>query len=180
MDKREIRKWIKSRKLALTERERRIASEAVFAKVELTTAFIAAERILLYNSLPDELPTSDFIDKWASKKQLFLPRVNGEDLDILPYDKSHIKIGAFNIEEPQGDITAEPESMDLIIVPAVALDRNGNRLGRGKGFYDRLLSKTHATTIGIGYDFQLIPEGIPTEPHDIRLDMVITEHHSFP
>ena len=70
----------------------------------------------------------------------------------------------------------DPSEIELIIVPAVAFDRNGNRLGRGKGFYDRLLQTTSATKIGVGYDFQLIEE-IPAEPHDIPMDMVITQKH---
>ena len=65
----------------------------------------------------------------------------------------------------------------MIIVPAVAFDFNKNRLGRGKGFYDRLLSQaTNAIKIGVGYDFQIF-ETIPTEPHDIPMDIVITPNH---
>ena len=65
--------------------------------------------------------------------------------------------------------------MELIVVPAVAYDRHGNRVGRGKGYYDRLLANTRATKIGVGYGFQLIDEDIDAEPHDVRVDMVITE-----
>ena len=64
--------------------------------------------------------------------------------------------------------------LDLIIVPAVAFDRRGNRLGRGKGFYDRLLQKAKCPKIGIAYHFQLLDE-IPAEPHDIPMDKIITE-----
>lgn len=174
MDKREIRKEIKARKLALTDSERRQAAHAVFAAVERTAAFLLAERILLYSSLPDELPTHEFLEKWALRKQIFLPRVNGEDLDVVPYDRNEMQTGAFLIEEPQGIDIIDPNALDLIIVPAVALDRNRNRLGRGKGFYDRLLKRTRATTIGVGYDCQLISPGLPTEPHDVQLDRVIT------
>lgn len=179
MTKQEIRQLIKLQKLTLTDSERRQAAHAVFAKVERLTAFTAAKRILLYNSLPDELPTREFINKWSAHKQIFLPKVNGENLDILPYEPQRMQLGAFNIEEPQGNDTAEPETMDLIIVPGVAFDQKGNRLGRGKGFYDRLLSQTHATTIGVGYDSQLIPSGIPIEPHDKKLDIIITDSHIF-
>ena len=61
-----------------------------------------------------------------------------------------------------------------MIVPAVAYDRRGNRVGRGKGYYDRLLADTSATRIGIAYDFQLVDE-IDVEPHDVGVDMVITD-----
>ena len=61
------------------------------------------------------------------------------------------------------------------MVPAVAYDRKGNRLGRGKGFYDRLLKTTKATKIGVGYEFQLFDE-LPTEPHDVAMDIIITQN----
>lgn len=76
-----------------------------------------------------------------------------------------------------GNDTTNINEIELIIVPAVAFDRHGNRVGRGKGYYDRLLSDSKATKIGVGYDFQLIEEGIDTDPHDVQMDMVITETH---
>lgn len=177
IDKQELRHRIRTQKSLLTDAERRRAANAVFAAVERTAAFLLADRILMYNSLSDELSTREFIDKWASRKRFFLPRVNGVNLEILPYDRTRMHLGAFHIEEPDGDEMVDPDSVELIIVPAVAMDRRGNRLGRGKGFYDRLLARTRATTIGVGYDFQLVAE-IPVEPHDSPLDFVITETYS--
>lgn len=178
-DKHEIRQRIRAQKSLLTDAERRRAAEAVFAAVERTAAFLLAERILMYHSLPDELSTREFIAKWAGRKQFFLPRVNGVNLEILPYDRTRLHLGAFQIEEPDGGDAADPDSMELIIVPAVAMDSSCNRLGRGKGFYDRLLARTRATTIGVGYDFQLLSELLPVEPHDTPLDFVITETRRF-
>lgn len=174
-DKHTIRQRIKTQKSLLTEAERLAGAAAVFAAVEHTAAFMLAEHILMYNSLPDELSTREFIAKWAGRKHFYLPRVNGVNLEVLPYDRTRMHLGAFRIEEPDGTDTIDPGTMDLIIVPAVAMDREGNRLGRGKGFYDRLLPQTRAMTIGVGYDFQLVAEGIPAEPHDAPLDMVVTE-----
>lgn len=174
MEKHEIRKKIKSMRMMLSELEKSSAAEEVFSQLEKTAAFIMADKILMYHSLPDELSTHAFLDKWSSRKSFFLPRVNGVNLDILPFDRSRLELGAFHIEEPQGDCTVDPADIELIIVPAVAYDRNGNRLGRGKGFYDRLLATASATKIGVGYDFQLVDE-IPAEPHDVPVDMVITQ-----
>ncbi len=85
-------------------------------------------------------------------------------------------MGAFHIEEPQGDDTADIGEIELIVVPAVAYDRRGNRVGRGKGYYDRLLRDSRATKVGVGYDFQLIEgDDIDAEPHDVAVDIVITE-----
>ena len=178
MTKDQIRRAIRARKLLLTDADRHSAAEAVFAALERTAHFILADRVLIYASLPDELPTRDFIAKWSRRKQFFLPRVNGVNLELLPFDQTRLHLGAFHIEEPTGNDIVDPSTIDLIIVPAVALDSRGNRLGRGKGFYDRLLRDLRATTIGVGYDFQLISDGIPVEPHDAPLDLIITETHT--
>lgn len=178
MEKREIRKKIKALREMLLEAERRSAAEEVFARLEKTAAFLMADRILMYHSLPDELSTHEFLVKWHGRKHFFLPRVNGVNLDILPYEETKLELGSFHIEEPTGDNTVDPSDIELIIVPAVAYDKKGNRLGRGKGFYDRLLSSTKATKIGVGYDFQLIEE-IPSEPHDVPMDIVITQNSTI-
>ncbi len=176
MEKSDIRRKIKALRTMLSDEDKNSAAEEVFEQLEKTAAFLLADKILMYHSLPDELQTIAFLKKWGSRKKFFLPRVNGVNLDILPYDQSRLELGSFQIEEPTGDDLTDPAEIELIIVPAVAFDRNGNRLGRGKGFYDRLLQTTRATKIGVGYDFQLIEE-IPAEPHDVPMDMVITQRH---
>lgn len=158
----------------LSENERMEAAAAVFGQLERTAAFLMAEHILMYHSLPDELFTHSFLKKWGGGKHFYLPRVNGVNLDILPYEESRLELGSFHIEEPKGDNTIDPSLIDLIVVPAVAYDRKGNRLGRGKGFYDRLLSTTKATKVGVAYDFQIM-DSVPTEPHDVPMDMVISQ-----
>lgn len=162
----------------LSEEEKMQAASQVFDLLEKTAAFIMADRILMYHSLPDELQTHAFLKKWNSRKQFFLPRVNGVNLDILPYDESRLELGAFHIEEPSGNDTVDADSIELIIVPAVAYDRSGNRLGRGKGFYDRLLQESKATKIGVAYEFQIYDE-LPVEPHDVPVDFVITQTRIF-
>lgn len=176
MTKQEIRRLIKARKALLTAGERLAAAAAVFDRLEQSAAFKVADRILMYNSLPDELSTREFIARWAGRKHFYLPRVNGVNLDILPYDSTRMALGAFHIEEPQGDDVVDPAEIELVIVPAVAYDRRGNRVGRGKGFYDRLLADTRATKIGVAYDFQLV-EDIEADLHDVPVDFVITESH---
>lgn len=174
MEKVRIRSKINSMRRMLSEEEKMQSSEKVFEQLEQTAAFMLADRILMYHSLPDELSTHSFLRKWGKRKQFFLPRVNGVNLEILPYDEQRLELGSFHIEEPTGENTVDPSELELIIVPAVAFDRKGSRLGRGKGFYDRLLADTKAVKIGIGYDFQLIDE-IPVEEHDVPMNMVVTE-----
>ena len=174
MNKEDIRRQVKARKSLLNEKERVEAARRVFDFLEKTAAFMLSEHILMYRSLDDELSTREFIDRWHERKKFYLPRVNGVNLDILPYDRSRLHLGAFNIEEPDGDDTVDFSSIELVIVPGVAYDRRGNRVGRGKGFYDRLLSNTGAVTIGVAYDFQLYDEIEPDE-FDIPVQYVITE-----
>lgn len=158
--------------------ERLEAAHRVFEAVNSMAAFKMARRILLYNSLPDELSTQEFFDLMGNTKEFFLPRVNGLNLEILPYDKSRLHLGAFRIEEPDGDNVVSIDDIDMVIVPAVAYDRRGNRVGRGKGYYDRLLETAKALTVGICYDFQLFDE-IEIDEHDVPVDFVVADGHGI-
>lgn len=178
MEKNEIRRKVKALRVMLSDMEKKAAAEDVFARLEQTAAFLLADNILMYHSLPDELHTHDFLRKWSRLKHFYLPRVNGVNLEILPYDESRLELGSFHIEEPTGNDVADPSEIELVVVPAVAYDRRGNRLGRGKGFYDRLLSTTKATKVGVGYEFQLVDE-VPVEPHDVGVDIVITQNSTI-
>lgn len=177
-EKNEIRYKMKSLRVLIPEATRRSAAEEVFERLEKTAAFLLAERIMMYHSLPDELYTHDFLRKWSGKKKFYLPRVNGADLEVLPYEESRLELGSFHIEEPTGQNVANPAEIELVVVPAVAFDRKGKRLGRGKGFYDRFLPTTKATKIGVGYEFQLLDE-LPSEPHDVTMDMIITQNSTI-
>lgn len=173
MNKDDIRRQVRARKTMLDAEERLEAARSVFETLSKMAAFVMADKVLMYHSLPDELSTHEFIDAFADAKEFFLPRVNGLDLEILPYDRTHMHLGAFQIEEPDGDDTVDIDQMDLVVVPAVAYDRRGNRIGRGKGYYDRLLSRARAITVGVCYDFQLFDE-FEAEEHDIPVDFVIS------
>lgn len=174
MKKGDIRRHIKARKCLLSDQEKREAADNVFRQLEQTAAFLMSDNILMYHSLPDELSTIEFIERWHSRKHFYLPRVNGVNLEILPFDCSRLHLGAFNIEEPDGNDTVDISHIELIVVPGIAYDANGNRVGRGKGYYDRLLAESQATKVGIGYDFQFV-DGIDTDPHDVAVDIVITD-----
>ena len=178
MKKDDIRRTIRARKSLLTENEKAEAAQSVFDRLEQMAAFMMADRILMYHSLPDELSTRDFLGKWSGRKHFFLPRVNGVNLDILPYEQTRLHLGAFEIEEPDGNDLTDIADIELIIVPAVAYDRHGNRVGRGKGYYDRMLAGSRATKVGVGYDFQLIDDAIDTDSHDVPVDIVITQSHT--
>ena len=103
--------------------------------------------------------------------------MQGNDLQLLPYQgKEAVRRGPFGIWEPAfspESISIEKE-IDLIIVPGVAFDRQLNRLGRGKGYYDRLLTTLQVPKIGIAYSFQLRKQ-VPVEAFDRKMDLLITE-----
>ncbi|WP_407402094.1 5-formyltetrahydrofolate cyclo-ligase [Sodaliphilus sp.] len=178
MDKKQLRSVIRNLKAQASQQYMQVQSHRVFEIIEASVPFQSSRNILLYHSLPDELPTHDVIDRWKEMKNIYLPRVNGDVLDIVPLGKELRNDNRFNISEPTG-ATVNPDIIDLIIVPAVALDMQGHRLGRGKGYYDRLLDTTGAYTIGVALDFQLV-ENVPVEEHDKRLNAVVTaSKHQF-
>lgn len=173
MDKKELRAQIKALKKQHTKEQLLEQSEKIMAKLEQHPDFVKAERVMLYSALPDEVQTQAFLEKWHVKKQIILPTVVGDDIIPVAFGKdTTFAVGDFNILEPQN----EPYTgdFDLIVVPGVAFDRNGNRIGRGRGYYDRFLCQhLGVKRIGICFDFQLVNE-VPTEPLDIRMDEVIT------
>lgn len=88
------------------------------------------------------------------------------------------KKGSFGVLEPLSEHIVQPNDFDVIIVPLVAFDVKGNRLGYGKGYYDRYLKHTHALRIGVGYEFQKV-DTLITESHDFPLDMVVSEQSIY-
>ena len=144
-------------------------------RVEHHPLFIQATRVLMFHSLKDEVDTHDLIARYKGLKTIILPTVVGDELELHIYDAtSTTREGAFHIQESCGPVLPESEygTIDLAIIPGVAFDLNGNRLGRGKGYYDRLLPKLSCHTIGICYPYQLIDE-VPHEPHDVPVDEII-------
>ncbi len=176
VSKRELRQEMKRQKLALTPEARMRLSLDICQSVESLPEFKTAQYVLLYHALPDEVDTAPMLTRWLGRKQLFLPIVKGDDLVIAPYDPSMMKQGAYGIWEPDETNAVSPSLIDLIIVPGVAFDQSRNRLGRGKGYYDRLLTGTTAHKVGIAYDLQLL-DSIPAEAHDIPMNRIVTEHH---
>ena len=147
------------------------------SKVEDLDRFREAKVVLLYWSMEDEVQTHDFVEKWYKSKTILLPCVDGDDLRLRQYTGAEcMREGEqFGIGEPTGEEYTDLESVDAIIVPGVAFDKEGHRMGRGRGFYDRLLKSTpNAYKIGVCFDFQMV-ESVPVEPHDVMMDRVVGE-----
>ena len=151
-------------------------SSALLDQLEKHPHFIASKTILCYHSLSDEVQTHAFVEKWHKVKKILLPVVVGDILELRHYTgKDCLKEGAFHIEEPTGENFTDFDEIELGIIPGVSFDRQGNRLGRGKGYYDKLLPLlSYSYNIGICYRFQ-VREEIPCEPFDRRMEEVWTE-----
>ncbi len=165
-------------KRAVPPEEKLRRSEAILRQLEQLPEWDAARVVLLYWSMADEVQTHDFVNRWYKDKVLLLPCVDGDDLVLRQYTGPECLVAGeqFGIGEPTGPIWTDLDAIQIIIVPGVAFDRSGNRMGRGRGFYDRMLKSTvGALKIGIAYDFQMLDE-IPVEPHDVKMDRIITEH----
>ena len=174
MTKAELRKQIRLLKQQHTAEELMTMSRHAIQRMEAHPSFLSAQTILLYHSLPDEVDTTDLITQYADKKTLLLPTVVGNDLELHIFNtKSGTKTGAFGIIESEGTLFTDYSQIDLAIIPGIAFDKNGNRLGRGKGYYDRLLPLLHCPKIGLCFSFQFL-DSIPCEKHDIPMDEIIT------
>lgn len=124
----------------------------------------------IYNSFGSEASTKLIIDELLSQqKPIFLPRVEGENIVAVPYGKT--KLGSFGIEEPLGDsVSVLP---DLCVIPLLAVNERGYRLGYGGGYYDRYLKDKLTLKVGIGYDFQIAD--FEEEPFDVPLNSFVSE-----
>lgn len=169
--KKQLRRQMRLSKAQVADAQKQVEADVVFAALERMPEFETASSVLLYYSLPDELPTHRVLQQWCRQKTIYLPRVSGDDLEIVLYDGNLNDDNPFHIAEPVGP------SLDivppLVIVPAVALDSFCHRMGRGRGYYDRLLSQSRAFTVGVALDCQLVTS-VPCEPHDKALDAVVT------
>ena len=174
MIKAELRKHIKQLKL-LHQDTNATDSERIMQALATDAHFKNAMTVLLYHSLSDEVNTHQFLEEWCKQKQVLLPVVVGDHLELRHYYGAHeLKTGAFGIAEPTGTLFKDYTKIDFVAVPGLAFDKNGHRLGRGKGYYDRLLSQlTNAYKAGICYPFQVVDE-VPVEPTDITMDGIIT------
>ncbi|MBN2521687.1 MAG: 5-formyltetrahydrofolate cyclo-ligase [Bacteroidales bacterium] len=174
-EKQNFRKQIRDLKARIPETEKRKMSALVFERIEKLDVFIKAEIVLLFWSMDDEVYTHDFIVKWNRKKKILLPVICDEVLQLKFFrgEEFLLKSAKYPVFEPAGEAFDKTGIVDLAIMPGVAFDKSGNRLGRGKAYYDKLLSHIHAYKIGVCFSFQLF-DTIPHEPTDIKMDLVIS------
>ena len=174
-----FREQIRARLKTLPAEERATASAQVCARLAQGKFFTDAKSILLFAPLPDELDIWPLVgDALTANKTVALPRFDSATGRYVACRitnlASDIVTGKFGIREPAARCAVLPlNRLDLILVPGVAFDLHGRRLGRGKGYYDQLLTDVRGLTCGVGFDEQIVAE-IPVEPHDIHLNCILT------
>ena len=183
-NKKALRASIKQKRRALSIEYRQQASRKMQAKLTRLPCYQAAEYIMLYMAMQDEVQLDELIAMVLKDgKKAAIPLVTGAGLmeavelsdmaDLVP-DKYGIK----TVSEEKRRLIA-PDKIDLIIVPGVAFDKAGHRLGMGGGFYDRfMLRASRAVRAALAYDCQLLA-AVPAEVHDLTVDYIITEKQNI-
>lgn len=176
MDKHTLRQIIKERKKKFSVDELIIQSMDITIQLEKHHLLHTARTILLYNSMPDEVNTHGLIASLHKQGRcVLLPRMkNEEDLELVRYKgKMGLRMSdRYGILEPEGEPFTEYESIDLAIIPGMAFTLDGERLGRGKGYYDRLLAKMPGVyKLGLCFPFQIL-DAIPSDENDVLMDEV--------
>jgi len=184
-EKQKIRKQMLLLRDGMTREEVEFLSKEIIDRVYSMQQFKESNLIMSYVNFRNEVKTVDFIDKCISLgKKVAVPKIvdtgekRQEIIAVQITGVSHLAKGKFGILEPGEKNLAviDPSCLDFIVVPGIAFDLNKNRLGFGKGFYDRFLSRTNTRCIkvGLAYEMQII-ESLPFSHYDIPLDFVVTE-----
>ncbi len=165
-------------------------SQAICAKFVALPAYASAKTVMYYIDVRSEVRTrQELPGALASGKKIIIPWCNAKgELELFHLENmDELSVGMYKILEPKPELRqlatkqAEATDLDLIMVPGVAFDRTGARMGHGKGYYDKLLqhARLDAPLVALAFECQLFPE-IPTARHDIFMDMIITETAVYP
>ncbi len=178
--KAELRARVRLARAARSTADRQAAGLMIADRVQSLPAIINARRVALYSSMPTEPDTATLMRRLnADGRELLLPRVRGEQLEwIVVTPDVTFTIGAFGISEPMDGPVASLSTADVVVVPALAVDGTGMRVGQGGGFYDRAVSDISAPLIALIFDEELLDE-VPAHPHDRRVDVIITPSRSI-
>ena len=174
-----LRQELKNLRESLSPAQRVAAAMAAEAKILDLPEWKKAQVVCLYASFKGELPTTQLLQLLInSEKRCVLPKVNSEGQPELYEIKSFqdLELSSLEILEPKINCPRiHPTQIDFFLVPGIGFDRQGNRLGHGAGFYDRLLALASPTAflLGYGYDFQVV-DAIPHEAHDIVMHAMVT------
>jgi len=174
-----LRERMRTELRALQPADRAVASHKLIELLKRQPAWLQAHSLLGFAPRadePDMLPLLDAAQ--TAGKTVCLPRHQPHSdtyIAAVIRDWRHdLQPGRFGLLEPQGHCAAFPlNQLDLALVPGLAFDLDGRRLGRGKGYFDRLLAEVPGAKCGVAFDFQVVP-AVPVEPHDVRLTCLLT------
>lgn len=182
-DKKEFRSHVLKIRNSMTQGQVSEKSKRIIEKLVSTEDYKNSATVFIYMSFKNEVETMDLIKRMlAENKQVVIPYTDVENTVIIPSEiknvENDLKMSSFGYLEPVKEkiVPVNPEKFDLIIVPGVVFDKRLNRIGFGKGYYDRILEhkRKDAKAIALAYTFQVYDE-IPFESHDIKMDAIITE-----
>ena len=173
-DKRALRRAVRERIAMIEAPDAQERSAVICEEVKRHIAVSGARVVALFSPLGYEPDIWPLVESLASTVSVVLPRVEGDVMNFYVYDRNCMAVGSFGINEPQSGVKVEACEIDAVVVPGLAFTVDGARMGRGKGYYDKYLSQSDfaALKIGVCYHEQIIPH-IPTEPHDVPMDVVI-------
>ncbi len=177
MQKAEIRKQNKQKRNNMSKEEVAEKSSVICTYFLQSELYKTAKTIMLYMPIAGEVDTSAIMrEAFKDGKRVVLPVTDAEN-NIIPCfaeEDTQFCEGKFSVQEPKNTAIADPKAIDVVIVPGIAFDKSGGRVGFGKGCYDGFLKSTDAVRVGVCYEFQMC-EKIPTEPHDEKMDFAVTE-----
>lgn len=185
--KNEIRKMVINTRNSMTKNQVLEKSSIIVKKLTASEEYIKSQTVFIYMDFKNEVMTSSLIKKMLDEgKRVVIPYTDTLNTVIIPVELHNIeedlKVCSFGYLEPKKEkiVPVELKELDLIIVPGVAFDKNLNRIGFGKGYYDRILTtKRHdAKAVAIAYELQVLEE-IPYEEHDVKMDIIITEENIY-
>ncbi len=176
--KNKIREEMKQKRRNMTAEEafeKSRTAQKIFLESE---QYKKAKSVMLYLPLGNEVDTSSIIKAALySGKNVLVPVTHSETFEISAYkitEKTEFENGTFSVKEPKEKVEFDASKIDVVLVPGIAFDRFGGRVGFGKGCYDKFLKNMKAVKIGFCYDFQLIRH-IETDNNDVTMDYIITE-----
>ena len=173
LEKQRLRQKFLAERAALPLREVSQKSNEIMKRLLSLPVVKNASSIALYMAIKKEVQTISAIEHFYKKKTILLP-VTKDKIYLAPFTSfEDLRLGSFNILEPISTDFSRADS-DVIVVPGVVFDKRKYRIGYGKGFYDKLLKTSNSITIGVCFDFQVIPK-IPHMEHDQPMDYIITE-----
>jgi 5-formyltetrahydrofolate cyclo-ligase len=177
-DKATLRAAVQRELRALSAAERLAASAQLCERLRAESIWTNGTKLLLFAPLSDEPDVNPLLeDAWRARRQVALPRYDaalGKYEAAIVRNREDLCRGKFGALEPvAGCPSISLNQLDLILVPGIAFDFGGRRLGRGKGFYDRLLAEVPGHKCGVAFDLQIVT-GLPEESHDVRVDSILT------